>query len=80
MSWREYVASSDTFGFCDCCTTQNFDEDGYYVATIGSWFCKTCFNAYYDTAVHYSVDSIKERQKYNEMVEKLKDLGTWENG
>lgn len=78
MSWREYVAISDTFGFCDCCATQNFDEDGYYVAVVDSWYCKTCFDAYYDSATHYTVDSLKERKNFNAVVEKLKDLGTWE--
>lgn len=80
MSWREYVACTDTFGFCSCCGTQVFDEDGYYVAVVDDWYCKTCFDAFYSGATHFSVDLAKERSNYNKMVVLLKDLGTFENG
>lgn len=79
MSWREYVAITDTFGLCDCCGTSDFDEDGYYVATIDSWYCKTCFNAYYSGAKHYKVDMLAEREAYNKYMKKLKQLGTWQD-
>ena len=79
MSWREYVAVTDTFGFCSCCGTQDFQEDGYYVAVVNDWYCKTCYDAYIAGAKRYSVDLIKERKNYNKMVESLKDIGTWEN-
>lgn len=77
MSWREYVAITDSFGLCDCCGTDDFDKDGYYVAVVDSWYCETCFDAYYESAKHFSVDAIKERANYNVKVAKLRDLGTW---
>lgn len=77
MSWREYVAITDSFGLCDCCGTQRFDEGGFYVALVNDWYCKTCYDAYISGAKRYSVDREKERLNYNSVVNKLKDLGTW---
>ena len=79
MSWREYVAATDTFGICDCCGSSDFDEGGYYVALVNDWYCKTCFDAYYSGAVRASSDLIKERENWNKMVGKLRDLGCWGN-
>ena len=79
MSWREYVAATDTFGFCSCCGTQSFPEDGYYVAMVNDWYCKTCYDAYISGATHFKVDLEKERLAFNDMKNKLIGLGTWEN-
>ena len=78
MSWREYVAITDGFGFCSCCSTQDFDHCGYYVALVDDWYCPTCYDAYMSGAVRSSVDLEKERQNYNRVMNALKDLGTWD--
>ena len=77
MTWREYVAITDSFGICDCCGTQQFDNRGYYVALVNDWYCPTCLDAYLKGAKRYSVDLEKERYNFNNVVSKLKDLGTW---
>jgi len=79
MSWREYVACTETWGLCDCCGESDFDTGGYYIATIDSWFCQKCFDAYISTATHHRTDLKMEQQRWSKMVGKLRDLGTWEN-
>lgn len=78
MSWREYVAATESWGLCDCCGEADFDTGGYYVALIDSWFCQKCFDAYISGAKRYSVDLEKERNNWNKMTQKLRDLGCLE--
>lgn len=78
MSWREYVAITDSFGLCDCCGTQDFSDGGYYVALVDDWYCSHCYNLYMSGAQRFSVDLEKERQNYNRVVNALKGLGTWD--
>lgn len=75
MPWKEYVAISDTFGLCSCCGEYDSEMIFFYVATIDSFFCKTCFDAWYSGAINYKVDREKERQNWNKIVGKLRDLG-----
>lgn len=78
MSWREYVAATDTWGWCDLCGFNEFgDEEGYYIAVINQWYCKKCYDAWYSTATHYKVDTEKERASYNVIMNKLKGMGVW---
>ena len=75
MPWKEYVAITDSFGQCDCCGEYDSQMVFYYVAIVNSFFCKTCFDAWFSTAVRYKVDLQKERQNWNEKIAKLRDLG-----
>ena len=75
VSWKEYVALTDSWGMCDCCGDYDSEMVFYYVAVIDSFLCKTCFDAWYSTAKRYSVDIEKERQNYNKKKSRLKDLG-----
>lgn len=75
MPWKEYVAITDTFGCCDCCGEYDSEMVFYYVAVVNAFFCKKCFDAYYNGAKHYNVDLQKERQNWNNVIMKLKDLG-----
>ena len=80
MTWREYVAAQDCWGWCDLCGTNDFSDNGgigYYIPMIDQWYCKSCWDKYYATATHYKVDMEKERQKFNEMKQKLERLGVW---
>lgn len=77
MSWREYVATTESWGLCDCCGGSDFEYGGYYIPLIDSWFCKTCFDAWYSTAKRYKVDIQKEQEKFIKMKHKLEDLGAW---
>lgn len=77
MPWREYVAITDSWGLCSCCGQYDSEAIFYYVAVINDFFCKTCFDAWYSGATHYSVDLQKERQNWNKTVEKLRDVGVW---
>lgn len=78
MPWREYVAITDSFGQCDCCGEYDSNMTFYYVATVNTFFCKTCFDAWYSTAKHYKVDMEKERYNWNDKVSKLRDLGVFD--
>ena len=75
MPWKEYVAITDSFGQCFCCGEYDSEMIFYYVATIDSFFCKTCYDAWYSGATNYKVDREKERQNWNKTVGKLRDLG-----
>lgn len=75
VSWKEYVALTDSWGICDCCGNYDCEMVFYYVAVIDSFLCKTCFDAWYSNATHYKVDIQKERYNYNNKKQKLQDLG-----
>ena len=77
LSWKEYVAITDTFGQCDCCGEYDSEMIFYYVAVVDVFFCKKCFDAYYSDAKHYEVDLQKERDNWNKTVAKLRDVGVW---
>ena len=81
MSWREYVAATDSWGFCDLCGQQDFDEkEGYYIPAIDQWYCKVCFDGWLSSATHYPSDREKERERFNKMKIKLQRLGVWHEG
>ena len=79
MTWREYVAATDTWGWCDLCGTNDFTQTGYgyYIPVINQWYCQKCYEQWYEGATHYRVDIEKERQAFNEMKSKLERLGVW---
>lgn len=75
MTWKEYVAITDSWGLCDCCGQYDADMVFYYVAVTDSFFCKNCYDAWYSGATNYKVDREKERQNFNKKVSRIKDLG-----
>lgn len=80
MTWREYVAAQDCWGWCCLCGTNDFSDNGgvgFYIPVINQWYCKNCYDQWYAGATHYRVDIEKERQSYNEMKSKLERLGVW---
>ena len=79
MTWQEFVAITDTWGLADCCGQNTSEEPVFFIATLNQFYCTSCYNAWYDTATHYRVDVEKERYNYNDVVKKLKALGTWQN-
>ena len=80
MTWREYVAATDSWGLADCCGQNTSEEPVFFIALLNQFYCEPCYNAWYDTATHYKVDVEKERYNYNNIVNKLKLLGCWQNG
>lgn len=79
MTWKEYVAVTDTFGLCNICSNNSSEDPIYYVGIINSWLCKTCLNAYLKDAKRYKGDFHKEQENFIQIRNKLIDLGTWEN-
>ena len=80
MTWAEYVAASDTWGWCDLCQQTDFqDKFGYYIAGIDRWYCEMCYKAWYDSVLPRTIDVIPERENYNKMMNKLKQIGTWDD-
>ena len=75
MTWKEFVAITDSWGLCDCCGQYDSDMVFYYVAVENVFFCKKCFDAWYSGAKHYTVDLQKERENWNKTISKLRDLG-----
>lgn len=78
MSWKEYVASTDSWGLCSCCGNNSAEEPLYYIALVGDAYCPDCFDEYYRGAKRYKSDLEKEQKNYIEMRNKLMDLGCWE--
>ena len=77
MSWKEYVASTDSWGLCSCCGDNSAEESLYYVALIDDAYCQKCFDAYYQGAKRYKGDVEKEQANFIKMKNKLVDLGVW---
>lgn len=78
MTWREYVAVSDSWGLCSCCGNNSAEEPLYYVALVGDIYCPDCFDAYYSGAKRYKSDIEREQENFIKVRNKLMDLGTWE--
>lgn len=78
MTWKEYVAVTDSWGLCSCCGDNSSEEPLYYVALVNDTYCQTCFDAYYKEAKRYKSDFQKEQKNFIEMRNKLIDLGIWE--
>ena len=78
MSWADYVATTDSWGLCDCCGKYDVNEEFYYVAMVNDFYCKTCYEAwYYSTKYLSQADYIKERANYTSMVKKMEQRGVW---
>lgn len=75
MSWREYVAATDSWALCACCGNNSSEEDLFFVAMVNDAYCKKCFDAYYSTVKRYKSDFEKEQMNFVKMKNKLKDLG-----
>ncbi len=78
MSWKEYVAATDSWGLCDICGDNSSEEPLYYVALVNQGFCPDCFDAYYNGVKRCRGDIEKEQKNYIEMKNKLIDLGAWD--
>ena len=76
MTVQEAIATMDCFGECNLCG--DGCEYGYYIPVINQFYCETCYDAWYRTATRYKSEIYNETKRYNAMVEKLKDLGTWD--
>lgn len=79
MNWKEYVGCTGKWSLCDLCGEAVSEEDGYYIALIDSWYCKTCLEAYLKGAKRYKSDMEKEQKNFVDMKTKLVDMGVWEN-
>lgn len=76
MTWAEYVATTDTWGMCDCCGKYDANEEYYYVAMVNDFYCKTCFEAWYNSQKYLSPsDYKKERENFNSMTKKMIQKG-----
>ena len=79
LTWREYVAATDSWGLADCCGQNSSEDDLYFIAVLDQVYCPMCFKAWYDSARRYSSDVQKEQEAFVRMKHKLEDLGCWEN-
>lgn len=75
MSWREYVAVTDSWGLCDLCGQNSSEEPIYYIALLKQYYCKPCLDAYLSGAKRYKSDLEKEQYNFVEVKHKLEDLG-----
>lgn len=78
MSWKEYVAATDTWGLCDCCGDNSAEAPLFYVALVNQVYCKTCLDAYLSGAKRTRGELEKEQINFVSMRNKLKDLGVWD--
>jgi hypothetical protein len=79
LTWKEYVAATDTWGLCDVCGDNSSEEPLYFIALINQTYCKKCLEAYLKEARRYKSDFKKEQENFITMRNKLIDLGCWEN-
>ena len=77
LSWKEYVAATDTWGLCDICGDNSSEESLYFVALVNQTYCKKCLDAYLKGAKRYKSDFKKEQENYIRIRNELKDLGVW---
>lgn len=56
------LAQYGCIGVCDSCMTA--PEVGYYIAVLNQWFCKECFDSWYERAVRYKEDIPYEEKNY----------------
>ena len=56
LSWREYVAATDTWGWADCCQQNTSEDDLYFISVLDQVYCPICYEAWYDTARRYKSD------------------------
>lgn len=78
VSWKEYVALTDSWGIADCCGQNTIEEKLYYIAVLDQFYCKPCFDAWYSGVKKYKSDLEKEQMNFIKIKHKLEDLGTWE--
>ena len=78
LSWKEYVAATDTWGLCDICGDNSSEQPLYFVALVNQCYCKTCLDAYLKGAKRYKSDFQKEQANFITMRNKLIDLGIWD--
>lgn len=78
MSWKEYVAATDSWGLCDICGNNSSEQPLYFVALVNQCYCKTCLDAYLSGAKRYKSDFEKEQENFIKMKNKLIDLGVME--
>lgn len=50
-------------GVCDFCN--NTDRNGYYIAVLNSWYCKSCYERWNQNAVRYVDDNDIEVRNFN---------------
>lgn len=78
MSWKEYVAATDSWGLCDICGDNSSEEPLYFVALVNQAYCPRCLEAYMSGAKRYKGDIEKEQENFVRMKNVLKDLGVWD--
>lgn len=78
MSWADFVATTDSWGMCYCCSKYDASEKYYYVAMVNDYYCKTCFDAWYNSKKYLScADYQKERENYNKTIKLMQQKGVW---
>lgn len=68
-----FIDESDAEGYtgcrCDWCNKQ--PETGFYIAVLNSWYCKPCYEEFYNRAVWYNSDKKIEEANFERIKEKL---------
>jgi len=77
MTWKEYVAVTDTWGLCDICGNNSAEENVYFIALLNQTYCKNCLEAYLKDAKRTKSDFQKEQLNFITIRNKLIDLGVW---
>ena len=78
MTWKEYVAATDSWGLCDICGNNSAEEKIYFVALVNQAYCERCLTAYMKDAKRTKSDLQKEQSYFVNMKNKLVDLGVWD--
>lgn len=72
----EAIAVKDFDGMrCELC--DNDCEAGYFIPVINSYYCQTCFDAWYKSATRYKSDIPEETRRFNDLVAAFTDMGCW---
>lgn len=78
MTWADYVATTDSWGMCDCCGKYDAAEEYYYVAMVDDYYCKSCFEMWYRSTKYLSgEDYRKELANYKKVVKLMTQKGVW---
>lgn len=59
---RVEMAAIGSQGVCDSCN--DLPEEGVYIAVLGMWFCKGCYNEWDRNAIRYEQDAVYENRNF----------------
>lgn len=64
MSYAEIsILTGNPCPICDMCANPKVAQ-GYYIAVLNQWFCKKCYNEWYERAEFYPEDARIENEHF----------------